>query len=130
MLWLFFSNQPVKNNWKTYINIQKIATGQGDDYTTGCLLDYNYFNKHYKMVAIDLSKQQVLHANPKAIQQINFTGDLAQDPNANMFFVIEEAKETIFDFSQRNVIVFCCFFFFNFFFFKLGFTPCKTFILF
>ena len=129
MLWLIFSNQPVKNNWKTYINIQKIATGQGDDYTTGCLLDYNYFNKHYKMVAIDLSKQQVLHANPKAIQQINFTGDLAQDPNANMFFVIEEAKETIFDFSQRNVIVFCCFFF-NFFFFKLGFTPCKTFILF
>ena len=116
MLWLIFSNQPVKNNWKTYINIQKIATGQGDDYTTGCLLDYNYFNKHYKMVAIDLSKQQVLHANPKAIQQINFTGDLAQDPNANMFFVIEEAKETIFDFSQRNVIVFCCFFFFNFFF--------------
>ena len=129
MLWLIFSNQPVKNNWKTYINIQKIATGQGDDYTTGCLLDYNYFNKHYKMVAIDLSKQQVLHANPKAIQQINFTGDLAQDPNANMFFVIEEAKETIFDFSQRNVIVFCCFFFL-FFFFKLGFTPCKTFILF
>ena len=115
MLWLIFSNQPVKNNWKTYINIQKIATGQGDDYTTGCLLDYNYFNKHYKMVAIDLSKQQVLHANPKAIQQINFTGDLAQDPNANMFFVIEEAKETIFDFSQRNVIVFCVFFF-NFFF--------------
>ena len=128
MLWLIFSNQPVKNNWKTYINIQKIATGQGDDYTTGCLLDYNYFNKHYKMVATDLSKQQVLHANPKAIQQINFTGDLAQDPNANMFFVIEEAKETIFDFSQRNVIVFC--FFFLIFFFKLGFTPCKTFILF
>ena len=68
------------------------------------------------MVAIDLSKQQVLHANPKAIQQINFTGDLAQDPNANMFFVIEEAKETIFDFSQRNVTVFCCFFFLIFFF--------------
>ena len=45
--------QPVKSNMRTYDNIRKIATGQGDDYVTGCLLDYNYFNKHYKMIAID-----------------------------------------------------------------------------
>ena len=53
---------------RTYYNIRKIAIGEGDDYTTGCLSDYNYFNKYYKMVAIDLSKQQVLDADPKAKQ--------------------------------------------------------------
>ena len=52
------SKQPVKNYLITYENIQKIATGQGDDYTTGCLLDYNYFKNYFKMIAIDLSKQQ------------------------------------------------------------------------
>ena len=72
-----FFDQPVRNNLITYDNIQKIATGQGDDYTTGCLLDYDYFKKyHYKMIAIDLCKQQVLDADPKEIQQINFTGNL------------------------------------------------------
>ena len=69
-----FFDQPVKNDMRTYDNIQKIATGQGDDYTTSCLLDYNYFNNCYKMIAIDLSKQQAL--DPKAMQQINFTGHL------------------------------------------------------
>ena len=53
-----FFEQPVKNNFITYDNIWKIATGQGDDYTTGYLLDYNYFNSYYKMTATDLSKQQ------------------------------------------------------------------------
>ena len=53
-------------------------TGQGYDYTTGCLLDYNYFNKYYKLIATDLSKQQTLDADPEAIQQINFTGNLAR----------------------------------------------------
>ena len=53
-----FFEQPVKNNFITYDNIWKIATGQGDDYTTGCLLDYNYFNSYYKMTGTDLSKQQ------------------------------------------------------------------------
>ena len=65
-----FFDQPVKNIKVTYENIRKIATGQGDDYTTGCLLDYIYFKNYYKMIAVDLSKQQVLDADPKAIQQI------------------------------------------------------------
>ena len=51
-----------------YDNIRKIATGQRDDYTTGCLLDYLFFKKNYKMIAIDLSKQQALDAGPRAIQ--------------------------------------------------------------
>ena len=68
-----FFDQPVKNDKVTYENIRKITIGQGDDYTTGCLLDYTYFKKYYKMIAVDLSKQQVLDADPKAFQQINFT---------------------------------------------------------
>ena len=61
-----FFDQPVKTDIRLYDNIQKIATDQGNDYTTGCFLDYYYyFNKHYKMIAIDLRKQQVLDADPK-----------------------------------------------------------------
>ena len=87
-------DQPVKNHLITYENIQKIATGQGDDYTTGCLLDYSYFRNHYRMIARDLSKQQALDSNSKAIQQINFTGNL--ENNAVIFFIIEEVTKTIF----------------------------------
>ena len=76
-------------------NIRKIATGKGDDYTTGCLLDYSYFKDYYKMIAIDLSKQQVLYADPIAFQQINFTANLDRAENTSMFFIIEEVKETV-----------------------------------
>ena len=96
-------DQPVKNDTVTHENIWKIATGQGDDYTTGCLLDYTYFKKYYKMIAIDLSKQQVLDAGPKAIQQINFTANLDRVGNTRFYFILEEAKETIFEFSLGTV---------------------------
>ena len=69
-------DQPIKNDLRTYDNIPKSAIGQGNDNTAGCLLDYNYFKKYYKVIAIDLSKQQALDADPKAIQQINFNGNL------------------------------------------------------
>ena len=98
-----FFDQPIKNDKVTYENIRKIATGQGDDYTTGCLLDYSYFKDHYKMIAIDLSKH--LNTDRRAIQQINFTANLDRARNTTMFFIIEEAKETVFDFSQGNVKV-------------------------
>ena len=68
-----FFDQPIKYNKVTYQNIRKIATGQGDDYTTGCLLDYPYFKDTYKMIAVNLSMQHALDADPRAIQQINFT---------------------------------------------------------
>ena len=84
---------------------EKTTTGQGDDYTTGCLLDYNYFKKHYKMIAIDLSKQQALDVDPKAIQKINFTGNLDGANNRVMFFIIEEMKKIILGFSQGTVKV-------------------------
>ena len=60
-------DHPINNDLKTYDNIRKIATGQGDNYTTGCLLDYPYFKKYYNLIAIDLSKQQKLDVDPKAI---------------------------------------------------------------
>ena len=96
-------DQPINSDLKTYENIVKIATGQGDDYTTGCLLDYSYFKDYYKTIAVDLSKQQVLDADPRAIQQINFTANLDRAGNTTMFFIIDEAKETVLDFSQGTV---------------------------
>ena len=74
-------DQPIKNKKTTYENIRKIATDQGDDYTTGCLLDYPYFMDTYKMIAVDLSKQQALDADPRAIQQINFTANIDRAGN-------------------------------------------------
>ena len=62
-----FSDEPVKNDSRTYDNIRKIAIGQGDYNITGCLLNYNYFNNYFKMIAIDLSKQQALDSDPKAM---------------------------------------------------------------
>ena len=100
-----FFDQPINNNLKTYENIRKIATGKGDDCTTGCLLDYSYFKDHYKMIAKDLSKQQALDSDPRAIQRINFAANLDRAADTTMFFIIEEAKETVLDFSQGTVKV-------------------------
>ena len=99
-----FFDQPINSDLKTYENIRKIATGQGDDYTTGCLLDYSYFKENYKMIAIDLSKQQALNVDARTIQQINSTANLDR-AEATMFFIIEEAKEIVLDFSQGTVKV-------------------------
>ena len=98
-------DQPAKNDKVTYENIRKITIGKGDDYTTGCLLEYNYLKKYYKMIVVDLSKQQALDADPKAIQQINFTANLDRAGNTRFYFILEEAKETIFEFSQGTVKV-------------------------
>ena len=69
------------------------------------MLDYAYFKDHYKIIALDLSKQQALDADSRAIQQINFTANLDKDEGATMFFIVEEAKEIIFEFSQGTVKV-------------------------
>ena len=95
----------VKNDKVTYENIRKSATSQGVDYATGCLLDFIYFKKYYKMIAIDLSKQQVLDADPKAIQLINFTENLDRAERTRFCFVLEKVKETVFEFSQETLKV-------------------------
>ena len=98
-------DQPVKNDKVTYEKIRKNATGCGDDYTTGCLLDYTYFKKYCKIIAVDLSKQEAPNADPKAIQQINFTTNLDRVNNTRFYLILEEAKETVFEFSQGTVKV-------------------------
>ena len=68
-------------------------------------LYYPYFKNGYKMIAIDLSKQQALNADPRAIQQINFTANLNRAGNPKIYFILEEAKETILDFLPETVKV-------------------------
>ena len=92
-----FFDQLVKNNKVTHENIRKIATGQGDDCTTGCLLDYIYFKNYFKMIVVDLSKQQALDADPTAIQQINFTANLDRAEITRIYFILEQAKETVWE---------------------------------
>ena len=101
-----FFDQPFKNDIRTLDNIQKVLTGQGDDYRTGCLLDYNYFREPYKIMAINLSKQEELDSDPKAVQHINFTGNLDRAKGLTTLFILEEVKETVSDFSQGTVKVF------------------------
>ena len=71
-----FYGQSINYKIKQYDEIRKTATVKGDDYTTGCLLDYAYFKDHYKLIAVDLSKQKELDADPRAIQRIEFFGTL------------------------------------------------------
>ena len=91
----------VKNKEDVYEAI--IEMTKNNDYTTGNFLDYEYFKDHYKLIAIDLSKQIELE-NPDLKQEINFIGRLEEN-NATMFFIIEKKEETTFDFSQNSVVV-------------------------
>ena len=94
---------------RTY-DISKFATGQGDDYTTGCSLDYLHFKEHYKMIAIDLRKQQVLDADPKAIQQINFTRNLDRDADTTMFFIRRSKNHfRFFTTNHESIVILFCF---------------------
>ena len=81
-------DHPVKNDKLTYENIRKNASSLGDDYTTVCLLDYPYLKEHYKLIAVELSKQQALDADPRAIHQTDFTGNLNCARNMTMFFIL------------------------------------------
>ena len=85
---------------KTYQNTRKITTGQEDDYTTGCLLDYSYFKNH-KMIAIGLSKQQALDADSRAIQQINFTANLDRNGIQQCSSLLKKQKKLFLNFHKR-----------------------------
>ena len=99
---LVFFDLPIKTEEEPYEKIIDIS--RNNEYTTGNLLDYDYFKKHYKLIAIDLSKQQVLQGNEDLIQQINFIGRLEEA--ANVFIITEKKEHTILEFSQNlaNVI--------------------------
>ena len=89
---------------KQHSEIRKTATGQRDDYTTGCLLDYQYFKVHYNLIEVDLSKQKELDADSRAIQQIQFYGMLKT--NSQVCTVLEKSKESMLQFSKVSTKVF------------------------
>ena len=97
-----FFNMPIENDNETYEQI--IEMGRNNDYTTGILSDYEYFSKHYKLIAIDLSKQTELE-NPDLKQQINFIGRLKRNEGATMFSIIEKSEETTFELLQNAATV-------------------------
>ena len=98
-----FYDQPINDSIKQYGEIRKISTGQGDDYTTGCLLDFVYFEKNYRLTAVDLNKLKALDAESRAIQQIIFTGKVkATEDNTRViiYYILEKSKETMLEFSK------------------------------
>ena len=103
-----FYDQPINDSIKQYDEIRKISTGQGDDYTTGCLLDFNYFEKNYRLIAADLSKQKALDADSRAIQQIIFTGKIkaaADNTRVIIYYILEQSKETMLEFAKGTTKV-------------------------
>ena len=103
-----FYDQPINNSIKQYDEVRKISIGQGDDYTTGCLLDYSYFRKNYRLITADLSKQKALDADSRGIQQIIFTGKIkatVANTKIVIFYVLEKSKETILEFPKGTTKV-------------------------
>ena len=96
-----FYDNPIENNIEKYRELKKVMIGKGEDYTTGSLLDFNYFDKHYKLVAVDLSKQKELDADPRAIQQIEFKYMIGT--RSIIYWVLEKSKETILEFYKGTV---------------------------
>ena len=96
-------DNPIENDIEKYRELKKVMIEKGEDYTTGSLLDYNYLDKHYKLVAVDLSKQKEFDADPRAIQQIEFKYMLRT--NSTIYWVLEKSKETILEFSKGTVKV-------------------------
>ena len=99
-----FYDNPIESDIEKYREFKKVMIGKGEDYTTGSLLDFNYFDKHYKLVAVDLSKQKELDADPRAIQQIEFKYMLGT--NSTIYWVLEKSKETILEFYKGTVKVY------------------------
>ena len=98
-----FYDQPINDKIKKYYEIRNIATGKGDDYTTGCLLDYQYFKDHYQRIAVDLSKQKELDAARRVVQQIENYGKLGT--NSQVCLVLEKSKETALEFYKGTARV-------------------------
>ena len=99
-----FYDNPIESDIEKYRELKKVMIGKGEDYTTGSLLDFNYFLKHYILVAVDLSKQKELDANPRSIQQIEFKYMLGTD--STIYWILEKSKETISEFYKGTVKVY------------------------
>ena len=99
-----FYDNPIESDVEKYRELKKVMIGKREDYTTGSLLDFNYFKKHYKLVAVDLSKQKELDADPRAIQQIKFKYMLGT--NSTVYWVLKKSKETILEFYKGTVKIY------------------------
>ena len=97
-----FFDQPINDQIKKYDEIRKIATRKRDDYTTGCLLDYQYFKDHYQLIAVNLSLQKELDADPRSTQKIEFYDML--NTNSQVCTVLEKSKETVLEFYKETVL--------------------------
>ena len=104
---IHFYDQSINDWTNQYGEIRKVSTWYGDDYTTGCLLDYSYFKDHYRLIAVDLSKQKALDADPRAIQQIVFQGVVGGDDDTkiSLYTILEQSKETILEFTKGTAKV-------------------------
>ena len=102
-----FYDQTINDLIKQYDKVRKVSTGHGNDYTTGSLLDYAYFKEDYRLIAIDLSKQKALDADPRAIQQIVFQGAVAGDDNTKirLYTILEQSKGTVLEFYKGRAKV-------------------------
>ena len=103
-----FYDESINDSIKQYDEIRKKSTGKRDDYTTGCLLDFAYFEKNYRLIVADLSKQKALDADSRAIQQIIFTGKIkaeADDTKVIIYYILEKSKETILEFLKGTTKV-------------------------
>ena len=90
---------------RQYHKVRKIALGAGDDYTTACLLDFNCVKNNSRITAVDLSKQKVLDADPRAIQQITFIGTNVHD-NTDIYFILEQSKKPVLEFGKGTAKVY------------------------
>ena len=100
-----FYDQQINDSIKQYDKVRKVSTGQGDDYATGCLLDFAYFEKNYRLIAGDLSKEKVLDADSRAVQQIVLTGKIkstAANTRVIIYYILNQSKETIQQFSKEK----------------------------
>ena len=95
-------NQPNNDLIKQYDKIRKVSIGEGDDYNTGCLLDYAYFKDNYILISVDSSKQKALYADPRAIQQIVFQGVVGgtDKTKVRLYTILEKSKETVTEFYK------------------------------
>ena len=98
-----FHDQPINDLIKQYDEVKKVSTGQGDDYTTGCLLDFAYLKNNFRLIAADLSKQKTLDTDSIAIQQIIFTG--RANSGAMTYYILQQTKETMLQFSKGRTKV-------------------------
>ena len=99
-----FYDNPIESDIEKYREVKKVMIGKGEDYTTGSLSDFDYFKKHYKLVAVDLSEQKELDADPRTIQQIEFKYML--ETNSTIYWVLEKSKGTILEFYKGTVKVY------------------------